>query len=148
MTKALTTRQSELAELTEEQCRAVMLALSGATDESIAAAVGVTRQTVNGWRNAHPAFIARLNAERAAVIEAARGELRGALSRAADVVLSALDNGNGALRLKAACWLLENCGVVSGMDAPAPEEMDAGGVRAMLTERESELKRRVLMSWP
>jgi hypothetical protein len=48
-------------ELSVAQRRAIDLLVAGATDGEAAEAVGVTRQTVNTWRNRDPIFIAELN---------------------------------------------------------------------------------------
>jgi DNA-binding NarL/FixJ family response regulator len=51
-------------ELSVEQQNAIDLLTTGQTDQAVAEAVGVTRQTVCGWRNHDPAFAAALNARR------------------------------------------------------------------------------------
>jgi Homeodomain-like domain len=53
-----------LYELNPRQELAIDLVLEGKTDGEIAEAVGVTRPTVNLWRNRHPAFIAEMNRRR------------------------------------------------------------------------------------
>ena len=50
--------------LTEKQQQAIQLLLVGQTDQRAAEAVGVTRQTVNQWKNQDPGFMARMNQEK------------------------------------------------------------------------------------
>jgi FixJ family two-component response regulator len=53
--------RSTLYHLSPKQELAVDLVLEGQTDSEVAESVGVTRPTVNLWRNRHPAFMAELN---------------------------------------------------------------------------------------
>ncbi|HZZ42793.1 MAG TPA: hypothetical protein VFE58_07635 [Tepidisphaeraceae bacterium] len=50
--------------LSPRQLAAIPLLLEGYPDAHVAAQVGVTRESVNRWRNHHPAFIAHLNRQR------------------------------------------------------------------------------------
>ena len=50
--------------LNEKQQQAIQLLLVGQTDQQVADAVGVTRQTVNQWKNQDPVFVARMNREK------------------------------------------------------------------------------------
>src|SRR5688500_13203893 len=68
-------------ELSVAQLNAVDLLVTGTGDREVAEAVGVTRQTVCGWRNHDPAFVAALNARR---LEGARRGLRPAAGAAAE----------------------------------------------------------------
>src|SRR5215210_2459469 len=110
MTKADRIRQAEaeqaalavLTSLTVEQQNAVDLLITGQADSGVAAAVGVTRQTVCTWRNHHPAFQAALNARRREVWSATVDRLRELLPRAVERLEADLDGPNGwrvALRL-------------------------------------------------
>ena len=53
--------RAALYQLSSRQTTAVELVVAGLPDREVAEQIGVTRQTVNGWRNHHPAFIAALN---------------------------------------------------------------------------------------
>lgn len=66
-------------ELSVEQRNAVDLLVQGQADQAVAEAVGVSRQTVNGWRNHHPEFAAALNARREEVWAAGVDRLRSLL---------------------------------------------------------------------
>ena len=73
-------------ELSIEQQNAIDLLTTGQTDQAVAEAVGVTRQTVCGWRNHHPAFAAALNARRLDVWGGACDRLRALLPQALDAL--------------------------------------------------------------
>ena len=73
-------------DLSLEQQNAIDLLVTGQSDQAVAAAVGVTRQTVCGWRNHHPAFAAALNARRLEVWGGAVDRLRALLPKALDAL--------------------------------------------------------------
>lgn len=76
-----------LRNLSITQRNAIDLLVAGKTDAEVADATGVTRQTVCGWRNHHPAFIAELNARRQEMWGFASDRLRSLMPTA----LSALE---------------------------------------------------------
>ena len=45
-------------QLNQKQLNAIELLLQGGTDSEVAEAVGVSRQTVNEWKNHDPNFVA------------------------------------------------------------------------------------------
>ena len=77
-------------ELSVEQANAVDLLVLGLPDQEVAEAVGVTRQTVCGWRNHHPAFQAALNVRRHEVWGGACDRLRSLLPLALDALEAAM----------------------------------------------------------
>ncbi|MDP9359623.1 MAG: hypothetical protein M3R02_30910 [Chloroflexota bacterium] len=85
-TKPDITRQA----LSVEQENAIDLLVSGTSDRETAAAVRVSRQTVCGWRNHHPAFIATLNARRLETWGASSDRLRALLPKALDCLEGAI----------------------------------------------------------
>jgi hypothetical protein len=85
--------------------------LAGKTDGEVAAAVGVSRQTVWEWRHRHPAFIAEVNRRRKEVWEAASERLRGLLTRAVEVLAEDLEGEDRRLRQQAAVHLLRAVGL-------------------------------------
>ena len=97
--------------LQPEQEKAIALILTGQTDQAIGEAVGVTRQTVNGWRNHHPDFMAILNQQRAAIWEGSIERLRGLASGAIDTLEAALDDEDPKEARAAAVHLLKACGL-------------------------------------
>jgi len=78
------------AALSVAQQNAVDALAAGMNDAETAAAVGATRQTVNGWRNHDPAFQAALNARRADVWGMAADKLRALVPRAVAVLEQSL----------------------------------------------------------
>ena len=77
-------------ELSLEQQNAIDLLVTGQTDQAVAETVGVTRQTVCGWCNHHPAFAAALNARRLDVWGGACDRLRALLPKALDALEAAV----------------------------------------------------------
>jgi hypothetical protein len=114
-TKPDTTRH----ELTVVQLNAVDLLVIGKTDQETAEVVGVTRQTVNGWRNQNPYFQAELNRQRQVLWGGAVDQLRALLPRAVAVLAEELDGGND--RVRVAVDLLR----LGGLDrTKAPQKLD------------------------
>jgi len=120
-------------ELSVEQRNAIDLLVTGTTDVETAEAVGVTRQTVNGWRNHHPAFIAALNARRLEIWGTACDRLRAMLPKALDALDTALAADPPDWR--AASKVLE----LAGLDRPrhgvpilAPEFIGPANAEAVL----------------
>ena len=97
--------------LQPEQEQAIALILTGQTDQAIADAVGVTRQTVNGWRNHNPEFMAVLNQRRATIWEGHTERLRGLATGAIDTLADALDDDDPKEQRAAAVHILKACGL-------------------------------------
>ncbi len=76
--------------LTPRQEAAVDLLFSGKSDTETAAALGLHRTTVSGWRRHHPAFVAELNRRRQELYRASSDRLRGMVSKALDALELAL----------------------------------------------------------
>jgi hypothetical protein len=126
MTKSDRTRQAEEAEqaalaalttLSVEQQNAIDLLVTGQGDAEVAAAVGVTRQTVCTWRGHHPGFQAALNARRAETWGRTVDRLRELLPRAVERLEAELDGPNGwriALRLVEQAGLTQPQGISLG----------------------------------
>ncbi len=77
-------------ELSVNQLNAIECLASGKNDQETAEATGVSRQTVNGWKNHHPAFMAALNTRRAEVWDVAGDRLRALLPKALDALEGSL----------------------------------------------------------
>ena len=98
--------------LQPEQEQAIALILTGATDQAIADAVGVSRGTVNTWLNHNADFIAELNQRRAVIWEGHTERLRGLATGAIDTLEEALqDTENPKEQRAAAVHLLKACGL-------------------------------------
>ena len=93
------------------QQRAIELLLLGYKDAEVAAIVGVTRQTVNKWRNHNKAFIAELNHRRRELWEAAEEKLRNLIDSAITVLEEDLQSEDRRLRLRAAVHVLKCVGL-------------------------------------
>jgi hypothetical protein len=105
--------------LTVAQQNAIDFLVTGKTDQETAEAVGVTRQTVNGWRNANPWFQAELNRQRQILWGSTVDQLRALLPRAVAVLAEELDGGND--RVRVAVDLLR----LGGLDrTKAPQKVD------------------------
>jgi DNA-binding CsgD family transcriptional regulator len=106
--------------LSIEQENALAFLILGKTDAEVAAAVGVTRQTVNGWRNHNAEFIAALNRQRAELWEGHRDALRSLAGRAVEVLQASLDSKNPSHRLAAAVHILKAGGLYGVQFAAGP----------------------------
>jgi len=126
LTKPDKTRHLEGAprELTVAQLNAVDLLVAGQSDREVAATVGVTRQTVGGWRNYNPWFRAELTRRRNEVWRTSGDRLRALIPKA----LATLEGGlheYAADPVKAALAVLKLAGaerLVAPPDDDEPEE--------------------------
>jgi len=107
MAKSDKTRQLRLA-----QKNAIELLLAGKTDQEVAEAVGVTRQTVNLWRNRDKVFQAALDARRQELWGACVERLRQLIGRALQVLeADLLQDDDRRLRQSAAVHVLKCVGL-------------------------------------
>ncbi|HEY59197.1 MAG TPA: helix-turn-helix domain-containing protein [Anaerolineae bacterium] len=90
------------AELNNKQNAAIVLLIKGLNDQQIARQVGVTRQTVNYWRNQDADFIYMLNLRRQAIWERQRDKFIELVDKSTDIVLKNLDSQDPKLQLKVA----------------------------------------------
>lgn len=96
-------------ELSVEQQNAIDLLVTGKTDQEVAEAVGVARQTVCGWRLYHPVFRAELNKRRKEVWGASADKLRSLLPKALKAIEEELESGEN--RLKVALEVVKMAGI-------------------------------------
>lgn len=82
----------DLRKLTIQQQNAIDLLISGSSDREAAQQVGVDRSTITRWRLYHPAFQAKLNAQREAVWGIAKEKLRSLLSQAVDLLAERMNS--------------------------------------------------------
>ena len=80
--------------LSIEQLNAIDFLIKGKTDQETAEAVGVTRETVNRWRNQHPFFKAELNRKRKEIWQTAHERLRSLAISAVEILEKALYQEN------------------------------------------------------
>ena len=86
-------------ELSIEQANAIDLLVGGESDRKVAQIVGVTRQTICGWRLYHPDFRAELNKRRREVWGASADKLRSLLPRALEVIEQELAEGEHSVKV-------------------------------------------------
>lgn len=98
--------------LTPKQLRALDLYLVGKRDEQVARAVGVSRQTVNSWRNHDQRFIDELRCRQNEMTRTLRDQQRALAWKAMDVVTKALDEGDAKTALE--------IGKLLGLFSPVP----------------------------
>lgn len=107
MAKSDKTRQLRLA-----QRNAIELLLAGKTDQEVAEAVGVTRQTISLWRNKDELFRAALDARRQELWGAYVERLRQLVGRALQVLeADLLQDDDRRLRQSAAVHILKCVGL-------------------------------------
>jgi hypothetical protein len=104
MTKPDKTRR----ELSIEQLNAIDLLVTGKSDREVAEVVGISRQTVCGWRLYDPYFQAELNKRRKEIWGESVDRLRSLLPKALEVLERELEPGPNSWR--AALKVLELAG--------------------------------------
>lgn len=92
-------------ELQPEQWTCIVALLTGDTDELAGTKAGVSRSTVQRWKQ-EAVFVAALNAERAALWAAHVERARSLVGRALSVVEAALDSDDEQVRVSAAWRVL------------------------------------------
>jgi transposase len=105
-------------DLSVKQELAVELILCGMNDGEIAKRAGVSRQTINTWRNHNEDFRMLLAGRREAARERHRDELSGLVSEAVGVMREAMLEGDLLTRLRAVQALLR----MSGLQAAVQTE--------------------------
>lgn len=109
--------QTQTDILSVEQMNAIELLALGKTDQETADAVGVTRQTVNKWRNHDSDFEVALNLKRQELWAGHADELRSHVSRALEVLAEDMEANDLRLRQAAAVQILRAAGMY-GLGAP------------------------------
>jgi hypothetical protein len=141
------TNADKSGQLSPEQETAIALILTGQTDQAIADAVGVTRQTVNGWRNHHPEFMAVLNQQRAVIWEGHVERLRGLATGAIDTLAAALQDDDPKEQRAAGVHVLKACGLY-GQSLQPVGLIDAAEIEHEATRAQKERTMdALLMSW-
>lgn len=107
----MTTKTDTSRQLSVKQENAIDLLVLGKTDQEVAEAVGVSRQTVNEWRNHDPVFIAELNFVRQEFWSAEKEHLRSLVRKAVAVLEGDLDGEDPRLRQSAAIHVLRTVGL-------------------------------------
>lgn len=107
MAKADKSRQ-----LNTKQENAINMILQGSTDNEVADSIGVSRQTVNDWKNNNYHFIAELNRRRQEIWNIQLEYFRSLMAKALSVLEEDLqDQSDKKLRQQAAVHVLKGVGV-------------------------------------
>jgi hypothetical protein len=118
MAESKATNSDKFRQLSQQQMNAISLIMEGKSDRAVAESIGVTRQTVNEWRNQDVIFIAALNKERVELWAEARERLKSLTGQAVDVLGRQLESSDPKIALAAARHILQVNNLLGGMDAP------------------------------
>ena len=114
---------SQNVTLSDAQRQAIALLLEGKRDAEVGEAVGVTRETVNRWRNSDDGFMVELNKARQELWGSHRERLRSLVGRALDELGRELDGEHG---YQAAVQVLKAVGLYGNVKAPyGPTTLEA-----------------------
>jgi len=105
------TKPDKTCHLSIEQQNAIDLLIQGKSDRETAELVGVTRQTVTGWRNEHALFAAELNQLRQEVWGSQVERLRGLVCKAVDTIEENLNSEDDSARQRSAEYVLKSVGL-------------------------------------
>lgn len=96
--------------LNDKQLKAINFILSGLTDQETADKVGVSRETVNTWKNKNYNFKAELNKRRNALTTALQDKQREILVKAYKVLEKSLDEqlDSGEMDIKTALDIIKS----------------------------------------
>jgi len=126
-----TSHPSAYKPLTIEQQNAIEGLILGQSDRDVAAAVGVSRETVWHWRHEHPVFMATLERRRAEVWRVPQEQLRSLLGKAVANVAAAIEGGD----LKASIEVLKAVGMYGNATMNAIHEQDPALLIAQAAEQ-------------
>ena len=106
--------------VSDKQEMAIDLVMVGLSDGEIAKRAGVSRKTINKWRNHDLDFRAVLAERRKALREQHQDELSGMVSEAIGVMREAMREGEIPTRLRAAQAVLRMSGLQTAMQTETP----------------------------
>jgi len=106
-TEAQNPTESDTPELSPSQYLAIEAILSGKRDRQVAELVGVTRQTVNEWRNKNPLFADELARRRHEMFAETHKRLQTLSEKAIDVLEANLDCDDPKAAIRAAELVLK-----------------------------------------
>ena len=115
------TENDKSRQMNQKQLNAIELLLQGRTDGEVADAVGVSRQTVNEWKNHDPNFIAEINLCRKILWESQVERLRGLVAGAVDMLEADLQSSDPKTKRTAAIHILRCVGLYGEKLKPAGE---------------------------
>ena len=124
------TKTDKSRQLNSKQKNAIDLIIAGKNDSEVADSVGVTRQTINEWRNHNSVFVAKLNSRRQALWGNQVDRLRSLIENAIDILVEEIQCDDIKLRHSAAVTVLRVVGLYNeklnpeGNIDPAAVEME------------------------
>lgn len=124
------TKSDKYRQLNTKQKNAIDLIIAGKNDSDVADLVGVTRQTVNEWRNHNSVFVAELNSCRQEIWGNQVDRLRSLIDNAIDVLVEEIQCDDLKLRHSAAVTIFRVVGLFNeklypeGNTDPAVVEME------------------------
>ncbi|MEZ4287761.1 MAG: helix-turn-helix domain-containing protein [Polyangiales bacterium] len=138
MTKSNKTAQLEqcvsyapaVPEISDKQRLAMAVLLTGGSDSEAADAAGVTRPTVNRWKNQDPQFVAALNEGRKALYQQFSDGVTALLPKAVKALGESLESEDLATRLKAASLVMRTCYVAPSDAETDPQKLQTQWKRA------------------
>lgn len=92
--------------MNQNQLDAIELILLGLSESEIAEKIGVSRQTINNWRNNEPDFIAELNLRREEIWSKSIDKFRQLSSQAIRIIADDLESEDEGIRRNAAYFIL------------------------------------------
>ena len=103
--------EAEKKALKDQQMLAIPHILTGKTDTEVAEAVGVTRETINRWRNHDNDFMRELRQSRKAELDSHMITISNVNKKAVNVLEKLLDSHDEQIRMRAAIHLLKTVSV-------------------------------------
>lgn len=133
MTRQNPTAPDALHVLSPTMERAVDLLATGVSATDASAACGVTRQTVTGWKNHHPGFIAALNSRRLELNAERADRIRALDYEALTIIAEKLGEKDGDtalawVRARPLHWV--DIGEVGSLDAGSILDAEASRIQA------------------
>ena len=93
--------------LSIQQKNAIDLLIVGQTDGEVAQTIGVSRQTINQWKNQDAVFVAEMNRKRKNIWECQQERLRSVVEKSIDVLIEDMSGDDLKLRQSAAIHILK-----------------------------------------
>ena len=100
------TNQDDIRQLNTKQEKAILLLVAGLNDQEVADEIGVSRQTVNKWKNQDQLFNQELTMQRYQEWNRFSDRLRSLIPKAIQVIEENLESENPKTRLDAAKMIL------------------------------------------
>lgn len=146
-----------LPKVSAKQDLAIGALLTGASDSEAAEHAGVSRETLNRWKNTRPSFAAELNRRRAMIWESQVEALRALVPKAVRALEAGLDDDDVRTRMRAASLVLKAVGISAEPLAPpdaraapqVPEKVQQQWANVdrrtpLLVERTAEIDKRLI----